>query len=117
MQSAKLSIKKTTKNLYSCQKGADGVNNIHVVVDDCVHKSCRKRYVNTAYVDNATMQGSTCSTRLSTGGFDFRSNCYLCGKAVTTRVKQNKEVVNVACKNKEVDKAIKDAIALRGNDP
>ena len=77
------------------QKGADGINSwaekkgdiLRVVAGVKVHKSCRKNYTRDTPSNLPQSNGSENrhSTRSSTGGFDFRRNCFLCGRVPTER--------------------------------
>ena len=85
-----------------------------------MHVQCRQRYINKkdiALTNKPTVdRSSSHGTRSSTGGFNFRTNCFLCGQIVTERQKRDGKSVNVACKHCEVDAAIIKAINLRNND-
>ena len=82
-----------------------------------MHTECRRKYtkpekrVNSPKTDSAKRP-----TRSSTGGFDFRFNCFLCAPFITDREKQSGKVHMAQWKNKEVDRAIADAILRRQND-
>ena len=43
-------------------------------------------------------------------GFNFRKDCFYCGYAIREREKKTKKSYNVSCKNREVDKAVHQAI-------
>ena len=106
-------------------KGAAGINvwaekkgqSLRVVSGTVVYTERRRKYTEPEKSD-APSKADTGSrrTRSSTGGFDFRLNCFLCGQYVTVREKQSGKVHEVVCKNREVDKAISDAILRRQND-
>ena len=82
-----------------------------------MHTECRRKYTKPEKRDNPPKSDSAKRlTRSSTGGFDFRLNCFLCARFVTGREKQSGKVHMVQCKNKEVDRAIADAILRRQND-
>ena len=63
-----------------------------------------------------TIQTPSCSTRQSTSGFNFRLNCFLCGKPVSKKEKETKKAGSMACANCEVDIAMKKFISERGNE-
>ena len=51
-----------------------------------------------------------------TGGFNFRKDCFYCGYVITGREKKTKKPCYVSCKNREVDKAVHQAIFDRKYD-
>ena len=78
-----------------------------------MHTECRRKYTKPEKRDNPPKTDSAKRlTRSSTGGFDFR----LIRRFITDREKQSGKVHIVQCKNKEVDRAIADAILSRQND-
>ena len=109
------------------QKGADGFNSwakkkghsLRVVPGTRLHKICRKNYTRESSRSSSSVteeQEPRVSTRSSSGIFDFKHHCFYCGKQITEREKQLKKIHWVSCKNKEVDKAVLNAIEQRTND-
>ena len=107
------------------EKGTASINtwaekkahSLRVTAGTLVHTECRRKYTKPEKRDNPPKSDSAKRlTRSSTGGFDFRLNCFLCARFVTGREKQSGKVHMVQCKNKEVDRAIADAILRRQND-
>ena len=113
------------------QKGADGINNasklkgstLIIEAGTSVHKSCRRDYTkyptvtaSSSFAPDRNFENNLKKTRSSTGGFNFKSDCFLCGQTVTTKEKLLKKFSYVLCKNKEVDISIKKAIVERDSD-
>ena len=110
------------------EKGAKGLNGksqeygdtLLVVTGDVIHVKCRADYVKRCPAhlqDNGCgATASTVKTRSSTGGFDFRKNCFICGVAVTVREMKNGQICNVQCKDREIDKAIFQICEERNDD-
>ena len=103
------------------EKGAAGINtwaemkahSLRVTAGTLVHIECRTKYTKPEKRGNPPKTDSAKRlTRSSTGGFDFR----LIRRFITDREKQSGKVHIVQCKNKEVDRAIADAILSRQND-
>ena len=106
------------------EKGAAGINtwaetkahSLRVTAATLVHTECRRKYTKPEKRDNPPkIDSAKRLTRSSTGRFDFRLNCFLCAQFITDRGKQSGKVHMVWCKNKEVDRAIADAILRRQN--
>ena len=106
------------------KKGATGINktsrekgdDLFVESRDTVHIECRKNYLRDGNRSNTSNCETNCNrgTRSSTGGFDFRSHCSLCGLKIKDWEKRAKMHSNVSCKYREVDKSIYKAIDERG---
>ena len=109
-----------------CKRGAESINEaskrrkntLVVTLGTRVHVKCRKEYTKRpgACASSEDTEKEIRTTRSSSDGFNFRLNCFLCGCTVTERERKTKLVCNVSCKNREVDKAITDAIKTRQND-
>ena len=106
-------------------KQAAGINtwaekkahSLRVVAGTVLHTECRRIYTKLEKRDNPPKTDSAKRlTRSSTAVFDFRLYCFLCARFITDREKQSGKVHMVQCKNKEIDRAIADAILRRQND-
>ena len=54
-----------------------------------MHTECRRKYIMPEKKDNPPkIDSAKRLTRSSTGGLDFRLNCFLCARFVTDREKQ-----------------------------
>ena len=81
-----------------------------------MHTECRREYTKPERRESPPKTDSAkLIIRSSTGGFDFRLNCFLCDRLVTHREKQSGKVHMVQYKNKKFDRAIADAILRRQN--
>ena len=67
------------------------------------HISCRKNYTRTLGVPSSSAEVFDRETRTSSGGFNFRKDCFYCGYLITEREKKTKKSCNVSCKNREID--------------
>ena len=103
--------------------GAEGINkksleigeDLVVAEGTLVHTLCRQHHLKKTK-QNISSSSKNTNTRSSTGGFNFRTDCFLCGNSVTEREKNSKKVSLVVCKEKAVDKAIANTIEDRNND-
>ena len=95
------------------EKEAVGINtwaekkaySLWVIAGTLVHTECRRKYTKPEKRDTPPKTDSAKRlTRSSTGGFDFRLNCFLCARFVNDREKQSGKVHMVQCINKEVDR-------------
>ena len=106
------------------QKGTDFVNKVSRLKNDNftvrpgmhVHVSCRKNYIRTPGVTSSSAEISYRKTSTSSGGFNFRKNCFYCGCVITDREKKIEESCDVSCKNREVDEAVHQPIFDRKDD-
>ena len=96
-----------------------------------VHVSCRKNYVRTRGVNSSSAEVSYRKPRTSSGELNFGKDCFYCGCVFTERErerlcfyrererereKETKKSCNISCKNREVDKAVHQAIIDRIDD-
>ena len=107
------------------EKRAAGINTwaekkahpLQVIAGTLVYTECRRKYTKPEKRDDPPKTDSAKRlTRSSTGGFDFRLNCFLCAWFVTDREIQSGKVHMVQCKNQEVDRAIADVVLRQQND-
>ena len=92
-------------------KGADCISavsllkngNLIVAPGIHFHISCRKNYTRTLGVPSSSAEVFDRETRTSSGGFNFRKDCFYCGYLITEREKKTKKSCNVSCKNREID--------------
>ena len=85
---------------------------------ETVHKQCRLDYVRRP-VFIGDDSSSSKSLRSSSGDFNFRTHCFLCGNLVTDREKLTKKISYVSCKNVDNSKVIEErkddrSIAVKG---
>ena len=89
---------------------------------DWLHKKCRcyyisEYYINTNNTSNYEQDNLSRRARSFSSSFDFRSNCFLCGRSISEREKRNgSNIVFVLCEYREVDIAISNAIKERNHD-
>ena len=76
----------------------------------CAHVSCKKNHIRTPGVPSSSAEVSYRKSRTSSGGFNFRKDCFYCGCVIKEREKKTKKSVNVSCKNQDVDKAVRQVI-------
>ena len=78
------------------EKRASGINtwaemkahSLRVTAGTLVHTGCRRKYTKPEKRDDPPKRDSAKRlTRSSTGGFDFRLNCFLCAPFITVREK------------------------------
>ena len=81
-----------------------------------VNVSCKKNYTKKPEAPWSSTDVPDKKTRTSSGGFNFRKDCFYCGYAIMKRNKKTCKSCNVSCKNREVDKAVHQAIIDRGGD-
>ena len=102
------------------KKSEDYGDSLNVAAGDIVHVKCRADYLKCAPSNLQTNAPSTSAssvrTRSSTGGFDFRKNCFLCGLSVTEREHNYGSICKVLCKEKEIDKAMLQVCKNRRDD-
>ena len=106
------------------QKAADGINaasrlkNDNLIVTPGMHVqvSGRNNYTRTPGVPSSSAEVFDRKTRTSSGGFNFRKDCFYCGCIITERENKTKKSCNVSCKNREVDKAVHQTIFDRKDD-
>ena len=85
------------------QKGTDFVNKVSRLKNDNftvrpgmhVHVSCRKNYIRTPGVTSSSAEISYRKTRTSSGGFNFRKNCFYCGCVITEKRKLRNHVMSL----------------------
>ena len=75
------------ENIVLRDSGVSGINtgaekkahSLQVIVGTLVHTECRKKYIKPEKSDvNTKADSAKQLIRSSTGGFDFRLNCFLC---------------------------------------
>ena len=106
-------------------KGAASINTwtekkghcLQVIAGTLVQTECIKKYIKSK-ASNVPPQADSEKRLniLSTGGFYFRLNCFLCARFVTNREKQSGKVHMVQCKNKEVNRVTADVISSQQKD-
>ena len=82
---------------------------------DYVHKQCRLDYVRRP-VFIGDDSSSSKSLRSSSGDFNFRTYCFLCGNLVSDRENLTKKISYVFCKSKNVYNSISKVIEERKDD-
>ena len=107
------------------RKGAAGVNSwaekkgdcFRVAEGDIVHVKCRKEYtkVNPKQQNCPDSNSLAANTRSLSTSFDFKQNCFLCGRLPTKKELAN-DIHYASCKNRELDQSILKSISDRNND-
>ena len=106
------------------QKGADDINEVSRLKNDNftetprmqVHVRFRRNYTRTPAVPSRSTEVFDRKTRTSSGGFNFKKDCFYCGYVITDWEKKTKKSCDISCKKQEVIKAVHQAIFDKKND-